>query len=130
MQNQMAMHHDSKITFTPCLPYFHHQTHPITPQRGLLHHIQIPPKLWHPHIRFFKGYWATFYNKIIKWSRLLVPICFPPLQWILGIFQIHHQIVKTTFTYIIKAQSTYQSTLNLFEPQTFELFFKLFQHIN
>jgi hypothetical protein len=68
------MHHDSKITFTPCLPYFHHQTQPITHQRGLLHHTQIPPNLWHSHIKFFKGYWAIFYNKIIKWSKLLVPI--------------------------------------------------------
>jgi hypothetical protein len=71
MQNYMAMHHDSKITVTPGLPHFHRQTHPITHEGGLLHHIQIPPNLWHPHVRFSKGCWAIFY---IKWSRLLVPI--------------------------------------------------------
>jgi hypothetical protein len=85
------MHHDNKITFTPSLPYFHHQTQPITHQRGILRHIQIPPNLWHPHVRFFKGCWAIFY---IKRSRFLVPI------WCWWNLIITHIIEKTYFVSI------------------------------
>jgi hypothetical protein len=116
-----------------------------------------------------------FYNKIIKWSKLLVPIrCwwnliithtvkntyfvsigFPTIPMICLRF---HHYWKTllrnkisfvfyhsngfleSFNYTTKLQkqhsptfskhNAYQSTLNLFEPQTFELFFKVFQHMN